>query len=205
MILTNYERTHTATRRQSVSNGFYWQSKIRPPICAPFGTKINFIYIVLQNIASCTEWRRNSRMHTCGWTQKQQKQFGSSSTLLNWRIFKIFLMNYGHHKRPTFLSQWNACFSLRFVGWFGLEVRLVPWAPVQITGTHNQQKRKLFCSQCSSTQQGMISHLNCLNHSVWFHHGRCLIRIAWCIRIQRCASVSGWWQYCVCMQVWCGV
>ena len=38
VILTNYERTHKATTRQSVSNGFYWQSKIRPPICAPFGT-----------------------------------------------------------------------------------------------------------------------------------------------------------------------
>ena len=34
-----YERTHKATTRQSVWNGFYWQSKIGPPICAPFGTK----------------------------------------------------------------------------------------------------------------------------------------------------------------------
>ena len=39
MILTNYERTHKATTRQSVWNRFYWQSKIQPPICAPFGTK----------------------------------------------------------------------------------------------------------------------------------------------------------------------
>ena len=38
-ILTNYECTHKATTRQSVSNRFYRQSKIRPPICAPFGTK----------------------------------------------------------------------------------------------------------------------------------------------------------------------
>ena len=39
VILTNYERTHKATTRQSVWNGFYWESKIQPPICAPFGTK----------------------------------------------------------------------------------------------------------------------------------------------------------------------
>ena len=39
VILTNYERTHKATTRQSVWNRFYWQSKIRPPICTPFGTK----------------------------------------------------------------------------------------------------------------------------------------------------------------------
>ena len=38
VILTNYECTHKATR-QNVWNGFHWQSKIRPPICAPFGTK----------------------------------------------------------------------------------------------------------------------------------------------------------------------
>ena len=38
VILTNYERTHKATR-QSVWNRFYWQSRIGPPICAPFGTK----------------------------------------------------------------------------------------------------------------------------------------------------------------------
>ena len=30
---------HKATTRQNVSNGFYWQSKIWPPICSPFGTK----------------------------------------------------------------------------------------------------------------------------------------------------------------------
>ena len=39
VILTNYEHTHKATTRQSVWNRFYWQSKIGPPICAPFGTK----------------------------------------------------------------------------------------------------------------------------------------------------------------------
>ena len=33
VILTNYECTHKATTRQSVWNRFYWQSKIRPPIC----------------------------------------------------------------------------------------------------------------------------------------------------------------------------
>ena len=31
VILTSYERTHKETTRQSVWNGFYWQSKIRPP------------------------------------------------------------------------------------------------------------------------------------------------------------------------------
>ena len=39
VILTNYEHTHKATTRQSVWNRFYWQSKIWPPICAPFSTK----------------------------------------------------------------------------------------------------------------------------------------------------------------------
>ena len=39
VILTNYERTHKATTRQSVSNRFYWQSKLGPPICTPSGTK----------------------------------------------------------------------------------------------------------------------------------------------------------------------
>ena len=39
VILTNYEHTHKATTKQSVWNGFYWQSKVWPPICAPFGTK----------------------------------------------------------------------------------------------------------------------------------------------------------------------
>ena len=43
----------------------------------------------------------------------------------------------------------------------------------------DEQKRKLFCSHCSSTpQQDMISHLNCLSHSVWFYQGSCPIRIA---------------------------
>ena len=38
------------------------------------------------------------------------------------------------------------------------------------TCTHNQQKRKLVCSHRSSTpQQGLISHLNSLSHSVWFY------------------------------------
>ena len=48
MILTNYERTHKATTRQSAWNRFYWQSKIRPPICAPFGTK-SYVYICTDN------------------------------------------------------------------------------------------------------------------------------------------------------------
>ena len=43
--MTNYERTHKATTRQSVWNGFYWQSKIRPPICAPFGTKSYILWL----------------------------------------------------------------------------------------------------------------------------------------------------------------
>ena len=30
---------HTKQQQDSVWNRFYWQSKIRPPICAPFGTK----------------------------------------------------------------------------------------------------------------------------------------------------------------------
>ena len=51
VILTNYERTHKATTRQSVWNRFYWQSKIRPPICAPFGTKS---YMIILN--STANW-----------------------------------------------------------------------------------------------------------------------------------------------------
>ena len=45
VILTNYECTDKATTRQSVWNRFYWQSKIQPPICAPFGTMslINYV------------------------------------------------------------------------------------------------------------------------------------------------------------------
>ena len=41
---TNYKRTHNATTRQSVWNRFYWRSKIQPPICINFGTKL-YIYI----------------------------------------------------------------------------------------------------------------------------------------------------------------
>ena len=39
VILTNYERSHKATTRQSVWTWFYWQLKTWLPICAPFGTK----------------------------------------------------------------------------------------------------------------------------------------------------------------------
>ena len=65
-----------------------------------------------------------------------------------------------------------------------------PWAPVQITDTQNQQKRKLFRSHSSLTpQQGMVSHLNCPNHYVWFYRGSCVIGIEWRVWIRRCTSV----------------
>ena len=44
VILTNYECTYKATR-QSVWKRFYWQSKIWPPICAPFGIKSFGVYM----------------------------------------------------------------------------------------------------------------------------------------------------------------
>ena len=49
VIPTNYKRTHNATTRQSVWNRFYWQSKIQPPICINFGTKL-YIYTCIHNL-----------------------------------------------------------------------------------------------------------------------------------------------------------
>ena len=69
---------------------------------------------------------------------------------------------------------------------------LTPWVPVQITGTQNQQKRKLFCSHCSPThQQGMISHLNqFLIILCGFTGDGCLIRFDWCVYGSRDLSVG---------------
>ena len=58
VILTNYERTHKATSRQSVWYRFYWQSKIRPPnvhllalshICLMLNSTLNLNFIYLHD------------------------------------------------------------------------------------------------------------------------------------------------------------
>ena len=68
---------------------------------------------------------------------------------------------------------------------------LAPWAPVQITGTHNQHKKLLYYHCSLTPRKGINSHLNCLSHSGWFYQSSCLIRIEWCVWIQRCVTVSG--------------
>ena len=70
---------------------------------------------------------------------------------------------------------------------------LAPWAPIQINGTQNQQKRKLFCSRCSSTpEEGIIS---ALNHSVLtiLYRFTISLGLGGSVWIQRYANVSGWW------------
>ena len=76
VILTNYERTHKATTRQSVWNRFYWQSKIWPPICAPFGTKCVPVFHWNKqsciNIVSCNtllklQWNKQQGHRQCHW------------------------------------------------------------------------------------------------------------------------------------------
>ena len=79
---------------------------------------------------------------------------------------------------------------------------LAPWALVQITGTQNRQKRKLFCSHSSSTpQKGMISRLNCLNHSPWLYWGSCLIRFE-CMVCMVPAMCKFVWLMTVVVCVW---
>ena len=59
----------------------------------------------------------------------------------------------------------------------------------------NQQKQKLFCSYCSSTQHGMMSPLNqqvYFNYFIWFE--RWLSDYFWVMhRGPVIAGVSGWW------------
>ena len=52
---------------------------------------------------------------------------------------------------------------------------LAPCVPRPLAHKTNRRGNSSLCS--STPQQGMISHLNCLNHSVWLYQGTCLIRI----------------------------
>ena len=67
---------HKATTRQSVWNRFYWQSKIWPPICAPFGTKCVPVFHWNKqsciNIVSCNtllklQWNKQQGHRQCHW------------------------------------------------------------------------------------------------------------------------------------------
>ena len=68
-LWTNYERTHKATTRQSVSNGFYWQSKIWPCIWLVFSINWSQMFALYVRCVGNSNWKF--------WTtEKQQHRFG---------------------------------------------------------------------------------------------------------------------------------